>query len=231
MRPTDAGRPLLALALALAACPSPTNGQEWTLGARGGYSEGSFSGRQIAGLDAPRRGTAVGLAVGRRISRRVVLEPELLRTQWGGSSVLENSALAVEIAYLEAPLLARVELRPDASVVPFLRLGAALAVEVRCDLRFRGGTLSRTESCEDNGGAGLRLADTDYRAVAGAGIRMPAGRADILMEGRWNQGIVARDPATVGGVPTRTRGWALLFGLAWVPGRCQPSDKNPEACR
>jgi hypothetical protein len=145
-----------------------------------------------------------------------------------GESRVTGSNLTFDGTYLSLPVLLRYAPALAGAVRPYLLAGPSLVVQARCRLRFVTTGLVSINDCDQTAGD---LNSIDLGVEGGAGIEIPLGRANLLIEGRGttNVGTVV--------VPTETQSsrsfaWSLMTGFS-VPFRARtgarvwPDDRRP----
>lgn len=190
----------------LLSCPFPAAAQDFQVGAELGVTLSTFGGDGVEGLDQHRTGFTAGLTAAYRIREGVHVETGLLWIEKGAEGSVQGFEEAitadVRLSYLQIPLLVRVTPFPDRAVRPSLSVGPAFSFETRCRMRQDESVLAALVGCEDEGRAradvGLRL---------GAGLAWDVGRAEVLVDGRWELGL--RDLDMVDALQTRHRGFVV----------------------
>ena len=211
-------RPLVALATVLSAllAAAPAAAQGLRLGAEVGLTLSTFSGGGAGGLDHHRSGFTAGVTAAYRIGEVVDVESGLLWIQKGAEGSIQGFEEPIEadvrLSYLQVPVLLRVTPFAGRAVRPSFSAGPVLSFETRCRMEHEPGTLAMLIGCEDDGRAradlGLRL---------GAGLAWRLGRAEVLLDGRYELGF--RDLDTVDALDTRHRGFTLTPRLSLPLGR------------
>jgi hypothetical protein len=181
------------------------------VGAEVGYSRADLTGEQ-SNLVEHRQGAITGVYLHLPVNPIVSVRPELLFSLRGGRTlVLAGGDIAdadIELAYLEVPLLARLNL-PRGRIRPVVFAGPSLALQIGCDVELRTDTL-RTFTC---GGDTLsQIREWDLAWIAGAAVEMHLPRTTLALQGRYTAGFrsVFDEP-----IDLRNRGMALLFGLTF----------------
>jgi hypothetical protein len=114
---------------------------------------------------------------------------------------------SIRLSYLELPALLRVTVGGD-RVQPYLVAGPTLAYLLTARIRGESGGTTADEDAEDT------FEKIDLGLSAGGGVRVPAGRASVFIEGRyslglWNIGKDAREDKL------KTRGVQVGAGLTF----------------
>jgi len=139
---------------------------------------------------APGGGVFLSIPIG-----GVYLQPELLYSPKGAKvSDPESSDVDVTLKmdYVEIPVLVRIPLGSGASASPYLLGGGAVAFESSCKFKGEAQGVSIEADCDGGTDAELELQrkSTDFGAVVGAGVAIPAGSGSMILEGRYTFGLV-----------------------------------------
>jgi hypothetical protein len=202
--------PMLGLLLG-AAAPSLLSAQEddTGVGFELGYSRASFA---PGGLTDAREGSLIGGFFSQRLAGPLSAQLELIFTTKGGSVSLATPAgparAAIQLVYVELPLLARVTLPLGRRVRPVLLGGGSYALSVGCEFQIPG---AFGEARCDQPGSGLELAKSDLSAIVGGGVEYAWRTSAVRLELRRFVGL--RD--IVEGGEGRNRVWVLLFGITF----------------
>jgi hypothetical protein len=204
--------PLLGLLLG-AAAPSllPAQEDNTGVGFELGYSRASFA---PGGLTDAHEGSLLGGFVSQRLSGPLSAQAELLFTTKGGSVTLGTPVgpvrAAIQLIYIELPLLARVTLPLGRRVRPVLLGGGSYALSVGCEFQVQVAGAFGQARC-DQPGSGLELAKADLSAIVGGGVEYAWRTSAVRLELRRFVGL--RD--VVEGGEGRNRVWVLLFGITF----------------
>jgi hypothetical protein len=202
--------PMLGLLLG-AAAPSLLSAQEddTGVGFELGYSRASFA---PGGLTDAHEGSLIGGFFSQRLAGPLSAQVELLFTTKGGSMSLATPAgptrAAIQLVYVELPLLARVTLPLGRRVRPVLLGGGSYALSVGCEFQIPG---AFGEARCDQAGSGLELAKSDLSVIVGGGVEYAWRTSAVRLELRRFVGV--RD--VVQGGEGRNRVWVLLFGITF----------------
>jgi Outer membrane protein beta-barrel domain len=206
--------PVLALA-------APLSAETW-IGLQGGVNVAGLRqtpadpGFSLGRLNGPAAGAAVDVGLGDRLS--LSLEPMFLAK--GGRFRIEADDFLFDetvtgrfrLSYVELPVLFRVSGR--GKVQPYVMAGPTLGYLVRA--RIRGQSQSRPTEEKD---AKEDFKKLDFGLDLGAGVRFPAGRASLFVEGHYVRGLwnVGQDTYDS---KLRTTGIRAVAGLTFLsPGR------------
>jgi len=220
----------------LAVCVAPVAGQmgkgSLELGLKGGatFSKASSDGSEdieLKNLTGFVAGASLRIPLG-----AVALQPELLYVQKGTSAellALAGATLDVRMSYIEVPLLLMVPFGSGDGFTPYAFGGGAVAFEAKCEAEIKsdlplqdnfGGAITTKSDCDDGGGVleGFERKKTDFGAVFGAGLRMPAGSGSFLVEGRYTLGLVNLDDSSDGDASFKQRSFAVQLGYSFTLG-------------
>lgn len=154
-----------------------------------------------------RYGFQAGVYMNRSLGTVWSVQPEVhyvqkgTRLDVGGSSPV--GSLAIDLAYVEVPLLVRADLG-KAPWHPFLTAGPTLALRVGCDATLKSGISSLSVECkelDDNGTKRDPFETTDIGASIGAGFAGRLGGRRVLMQLRYGRGfttVVKDDGSSTG---------------------------------
>jgi hypothetical protein len=201
---------LLPVVISLLASGSTAHAQNWSGGVKGGLGQGGFTGSQEFNWNQTSLSTA--LFVNRRLSERFGFQPELAHLQKTGISVVGSSTLTLAVDYLEMPLLLQFRLPRVAGVMPFVLAGPNAALSLSCTLKFVGGGLSTSNSCNSGGGT-VRARTFDFGGTVGAGFSWSSGVATFGLEGRASAGVRSL-VAPVDATNSRSFGWSVLASIS-----------------
>jgi len=168
-----------------------------------------------------RVGGQAGLWLNRPLMGALSLQPEVHYTQKGaryrsaiglGFDIASGSA-ALELAYLEAPLLLRLDLAGAGGVRPFVLAGPAIAYRSGCRLNVQANGVGATFDCNDsfdnaNLGNGLRTFDTN--AVVGGGLAFRLGGRHYNAGVRYSAGLTSISDVVSG---VKNGNYSVLLGL------------------
>ena len=122
----------------------------------------------------------------------VQLQPELMYITKGFKMEESDGEVDVEgkfkLSYIEVPVLIVLPLTQGASFSPYVFGGPAFAFEAGCKIGFEGGGVSGDVDCDEGGE--LDRKKFDVGAMFGAGFGIPAGPGSVLVEGRYNFGLM-----------------------------------------
>jgi hypothetical protein len=136
----------------------------------------------------------------------------------GGGAAAARSDVALNLGYLEAPLLLRVERGGARGTRPFLVLGPALAYNLSCGIAYNfpgfGGSVGRVD-CDVSDAFStdpIGLRSLDVGALVGGGVAFVLGGREYSLGARYTAGV--RDIAEIArGARTGTA--AVLLGITF----------------
>jgi hypothetical protein len=145
------------------------------------------------------------------------IQPELMYVTKGGKfeETFEGTTVSAELRldYIEIPLLLVVPLMRGPGVAPYVYGGPAFAIEARCQVHASAGGFSATESCDDADEGDFERKKFDVGAMVGGGVAIPMGPGSILIEGRYNFGLINLNDSEEPG-KVRNRSGAILAGYS-----------------
>jgi hypothetical protein len=144
----------------------------------------------------------------------VQLQPELMYITKGFKMEDDESDAEgkFKLSYIEIPVLIVLPLTQGASFSPYVFGGPAFAFEASCKIAFEGGGVSGDVDC-DEGGDTIERKKFDVGAMFGAGFGIPAGPGSLLIEGRYNFGLM-NIADTDGDESLKNRSGAVLVGYS-----------------
>ena len=122
----------------------------------------------------------------------VQLEIDALYARKGFRSTGATSTFDFSSAYLEIPLLLRLEFAPNRRLRPFIVAGPAFGAQIDC-----GGTTTSSSGTLDlncaelEARSGIVVKKTDVSAVLGGGIGFPIGAAHLTLATRYTMGFLS----------------------------------------
>ncbi|WP_337171685.1 porin family protein [Gemmatimonas aurantiaca] len=162
------------------------------------------------------------------------LQPEVHYSQKGGK--LETTvdlgeaqstgdlAIGFRLAYVEIPVLVRLDLGSRGSWHPFITVGPAFSLRASCSVSLEAaGAGSISTDCdegelgEEAGAAASSdpFAKTDIGGIAGVGLTGSLLGRSVFAQLRYNQGFSSIAKESVDNVSPRNRGFSVVFGLGF----------------
>jgi hypothetical protein len=113
----------------------------------------------------------------------IALQPELTYVTKGVRFEEQglDEAVIIQVDYIEVPVLLFLGLG-TAAATPYVVVGPALSFEVACSI---DDPILGKEDCGDEGRKKM-----DVGAMFGAGLALPAGPGSIVVDGRFNLGLI-----------------------------------------
>ena len=182
------------------------------LGFELGFSSASF---EPSGGTGSRQGGVIGGFIAQRLGNLFAAQAELVFTRKGGSlpaaTPTGSAEAAVQLVYVEAPLLGRVTLPVGGRLRPVLYGGGSFALSVGCEFQLEVPGAVAESRC-DEAGTGLQLSSTDWSAILGGGVEYAwKPGTEIRLELRRVIGL----RNVVEGFEGKNRAWVALFGITF----------------
>jgi hypothetical protein len=144
------------------------------------------------------------------------VQPELMYVTKGlkFEDETEDAEFSLELSYLEVPVLFVLPLATGARFAPYVYAGPAFALEIGCQVAVEAGGISGSVDCDDEAAEGeFERGKFDIGAMVGAGVGLPAGPGSLLVEARYNFGLMNL-AETDGDESFRHRSGAVLIGYS-----------------
>lgn len=178
--------------------------------------------------DAFKQKSRAGLQLGGYLqlplSGGVSLQPELHYIQKGTKFEVSdvefgNAEVGIKLAYVEVPVLLRLDLGSSA-VRPFFVAGPSAALRASCKVSFSlSGFGGDTDCDEAEGEEGEAVDDPfkklDFGGIVGAGIQGSFGGRAVSAQLRYSRGFTSVSEETIPGSTPRNSGFSILFGLGF----------------
>lgn len=183
---------LLVMATQLHAQSGSTTRGPARFGVLGGMNAATLNGGDG---DAPdrRTGLLVGAYVVKPLNAHLSLRPELLYSQKGAevssSGELFTFTSAIELAYIDVPMLLQYEGGTPSGITPHVFVGPTFGFKAGCTLTETSdntGGVEQSSDCEDQGG---ELEAFDLGGLVGAGVGFPLGSVRGTVGVRFQQGF------------------------------------------
>jgi hypothetical protein len=213
-------RPLIVAAACAALVTTSLQAQSPTIGFKLGPSFSTLSSDEDEGQKTLTKFTGGGFI--RFDMGRLGLQPELMYVTKGAkASEIEQGVtfdMEMQLDYIEIPVLFVLPFGTGAGIAPHVYAGPAFAFEVGCSLSASGGGFNVSLECDDADAEfdGDRR-KFDVGAMVGGGISVPMGPGAVLLEGRYNFGLMnlMKDSNET----VRNRSGAVLVGYSIPIGR------------
>jgi hypothetical protein len=202
---------MIGMLLGAVPCGLHAQGNRRALGFELGYSRATFA---PSGLSDAREGGLIGGFIGQRISAPVSAQIELLLTTKGGALAVDTPSgparAAVQLVYIELPLLARVAVPLGSRLHPVVLGGGSYALSVGCEFQVDVPGAFGQVRC-DQAGTGLELVQSDMSAILGGGLEYLWRGSTVRLELRRFIGL----RNVVEGGEGKNRAWVVLFGITF----------------
>ena len=205
-----------AAAVSLAA---PLSAQT-TLGVRGGVSIAEISideeGESI-NFDS-RTGFVGGGFANFQLGETFFVQPELLYAQKGAKDALDSSVDAtIKLDYLSIPVLFGAAFGiGDGGVTPRIFAGPEVSFELSCKVSAEVEGISASADCSENE---LQTKSVDFGLVFGAGVGIPVGSFEIVLDGRYDLGLTdIEDSDSEFDTSAKNRAWQFTAGVGFPVG-------------
>jgi hypothetical protein len=213
-------RPLIVAAACVAIVTPSLVAQSPTIGFKLGPSFSTLSSDEDEGQKTLTKFTGGGFI--RFDMGNFGLQPELMYVSKGAkfSDVEDGMAFegSLQLDYIEIPVLFVLPFGTGAGMAPHVYAGPAFAFEAGCSFGFSGGGFNVSADCDDGDGefTGDRR-KLDVGAMIGGGISVPMGPGAVLLEARYNFGLInlIKDSNET----LRNRSGAVLVGYSMPLGR------------
>lgn len=156
-------------------------------GVIGGVALASVSGEDFEGLDEMRTTFTAGVLLQFPLGQVLTFQPELHYSNKGSKGDEAGIDIVGKSAYLDIPLLLRGGAMLGEGATLDLLAGPYIAIPISCRIEASSGGESAEEDC-DVFDPELELA-VDFGAVLGGGLTLNLGRADLLVDGRYQLGL------------------------------------------
>ncbi|CAN5828131.1 porin family protein [soil metagenome] len=156
----------------------------------------------------------------------LAIQPELMYVTKGGkmSETFEGETFDAELRldYIEIPVLLVLPIGPGIGIAPYVYAGPAFAFEAGCTVAFSTAGFDGSVDCDEGDNEPGELS-TDRRkfdigAMVGGGLSFPMGPGALLVEGRYNFGLMNLNTSTEGN-SVKNRSGAALVGYSIPIGR------------
>jgi hypothetical protein len=202
---------MIGMLLGAVPCGLHAQGNRRALGFELGYSRATFA---PSGLSDAREGGLIGGFIGQRIRGPVSAQIELLLTTKGGALAVDTPSgparAAVQLVYIELPLLARVAVPLGSRLHPVVLGGGSYALSVGCEFQVDVPGAFGQVRC-DQAGTGLELVQSDMSAILGGGLEYLWRGSTVRLELRRFIGL----RNVVEGGEGKNRAWVVLFGITF----------------
>lgn len=155
------------------------------------------------------------------ITDMLSIQPELMYSPKGVEEEVDVNGMtfttAIELDYIEVPVLVRADVASGAMLAPYIYGGPAFAFEASCSITAEVDGDDFDEDCDE--GEGLDRKSFDVGAMVGGGLSFPAGPGSILIEGRYNFGLINIADSDNEDIDVKNRAGSVLAGYSISLGR------------
>ena len=198
----------VVVSLAAIACTaSSAAAQSWSGGVKGGIGLSTFTG-QHEFMWKPAGFSAIGF-LNHRASDRQSLQAEFSLSQAKGVSLPGVPPVEFSAAYLNLPLLLRVDLPVNFAVKPFFMAGPNLSYRLVCHIDFLTAGLSSRTECINSGLSDL----LDVGFAGGTGFTWKTRTATISVEGRGAFSL-RNSVVPLPNSNSKNRSWNVVAGVS-----------------
>ncbi|GEM_PF-3167900 len=185
--------------------------QEYGIGARIGLNQTRFWNDPDTEFAATTRQT-VGLILYHQSNDRLGFQAEALYSPKGAqlydpTLFPDLNLFRFDMVYLDVPVIAVVDLIPDAKMAPRIHVGPQISFLM--DARTKAGLRGQPEWLEDNADESVR--SIDIGTVAGVGARLRRGSHMWMLDARYSLGIL--DLVKNDTNPKRNQGVSVSLGI------------------
>jgi hypothetical protein len=201
----------IGLTIGLSAVASFAGAQDIEFGIKAGASLADLNDPDDAFGDAEsstRNGFVAGAFVAFPLGDNFSLQPEALFAQKGAQFEFEDLDSKLKLDYVEVPLLLKLRSGDD-GFRPYVLAGPYVGFRMKAEAEVDAGEDgTSTTDLEDE------TKSTDYGAVAGVGLEIPAGSGAFLIEARYTRGLtnIASDDVD-NDDEVKNSVWSLLVGF------------------
>jgi hypothetical protein len=157
------------------------------------------------------------------------LQPEVHYSQKGGKletnmdlDDAEGLKVGFRLAYVEVPVLVRLDLGSRSSWHPFVTFGPSFSMRAACKVSLEvGGGGSMSTGCDEGDlGEGESASSdpfskTDISGIAGAGLTGSLLGRSVFVQARYSQGFSSIAKESTANVSPKNRGLSVVFGLGF----------------
>jgi hypothetical protein len=144
------------------------------------------------------------------------LQPEVLYALKGASSDFEGVEATIALDYIEIPLLVGAQFGlGGSSVVPRVFAGPAVAFETGCKISGEDGFVSVELDCDE---AEIQTKSVDFGLVFGAGLAIPLGGFELIIDGRYDLGLTNVNDSEFDDESVKNRAWQFMAGVGFPVG-------------
>jgi hypothetical protein len=200
---------LVAMAILILGVSLPLHAEGLVFGVKGGVNMAKLTG-DVGSVDW-RTAFTGGAFLSWPIGEIFVLQPEAIFTMKGAKEqvTFEDTPvdLTVKLTYFEIPILARVNIPTSGTVDPYVFAGPAFGFKVSAKGQAEAGGFTAEEDIEG-------IASTDVGIVAGAGLEFRLTSIRLLIEGRYEAGLMNVNDSELAG-DAKNAALSFMAGLGF----------------
>lgn len=196
---------------------APLAAQAWYVGAEGGVNISSLD---IENEDSD---TETGVRIGGVLrydfapDGLIGIQTGVAYSQKGASQSDVDGEVALELDYIEVPLLLAVNFPTNSSVRPRIYAGPQVAFEASCNLTGTSGTVTVDVDCDTQEleDFGFNTKSTDFSLLFGGGLEVEAGPGVLTFDGRYDLGLTNINDSEGDDTDVKNRNIQLMAGYAF----------------
>jgi hypothetical protein len=207
---------LALFAAAAIGLPSQLDAQT-TLGVKGGIGITDLSVENSEGISSRTSFTGGGFAQF-MLGEQFFVQPEVLYAPKGAKYSDLSVEGTYELDYVEIPVLFGAQFGVGQGLTPRIFAGPAVSFEVGCSVSGEAEGVSASVDCGD---FGLETKSVDFGVVFGAGLGIPVGDFDIIIDGRYDLGLTNIDDTDYefeSDSSAKNRAWQFMAGVGFPVG-------------
>jgi hypothetical protein len=144
------------------------------------------------------------------------VQPEVLYALKGAKSDIDGVDATIALDYIEIPLLVGAQFGlGSSSVVPRVFAGPSVAFETGCKLSGTESGVSVELDCSD---FELLTNSVDFGLVFGAGLGIPLGSVELVIDGRYDLGLTNINDSEFDDESVKNRAWQFMAGVGFPVG-------------
>lgn len=200
---------VLAAAALLVGTPTAADGQEHMIGLKSGVNFSDIAGPQS--FDASTRFHIGGfLQIG--VTNALSIRPEIMYTQKGAQNGSVNG-YNFTMDFVEMPVLLNYKFVPEGRVHANLFAGPAVALSTKCEVAGTSEAGVAFDQACDHRSRTVDVGDVDVGVVFGGGLTVPFSKVNLLLDARYDWGLLDVNDATGPAAVARCRAFSMSFGF------------------